>query len=128
MEFLKICGIVAICCAAILLFGAREKELSALISSLLYILVMLYVITQVGELITALQNCFSFVDMPTYLPLLLKAAGVALIGGIASSVCESAGQKSAARAIDLLSVIEILCMSMPIIKELLAKIWDILGV
>ena len=128
MEFLKICGVIAVCCAAVLLFAAREKELAGLISSLIYILVMVYVISRAGELITALKNCFSFEDMPSYLPLLLKAVGVALIGGAASAVCEGTGQKNAARAIDLLSVVEILYISIPIIKELLEKIWGILGV
>lgn len=128
MEFLKICGIVAICCAAVLLFAAREKELTALISSLLYVLVMLYVISQASELITALQKCFDLADMPTCFPILLKAVGVALIGGTASSVCEGTGQKNAARAIELLTVVEILYISVPIIQELLEKIWGILGV
>ncbi len=127
MEFLKICGTAAICCAAVLLFSAREKELAALISSAIYCIVMAYAITRVGELIADLQTRFVIADMPTYFPLLLKAVGVALIGGVASTVCEDAGQKGASRAIDLLAVIEILYIAIPIVRDLLEKIWSILG-
>lgn len=127
MELLKICGAATICGAAVLLFAAREKELTTLISSLMYIIVMLYAISRAGELITSLQTYFRIADMPVYFPLLLKAAGVALIGGVTSSLCEGTGQKSAARAIDLLSVLEILYISLPIIKDLLDKMASIFG-
>lgn len=127
MEYLKICGIAAICCAAILLFAGREKELTTLISLLLYILVMLYAISRVGELFTALRTYIHFEDMSAHFSLFLKAGGIAVIGGIASTVCEGSGQKGAARAIDLLTVLEILYVSMPIVKELLEKIWIMFG-
>lgn len=127
MEFLKICGGAAICCAAVALFAAREKELTTLISTLIYIIVMLYVISRAGELLTMLQTYFNMENVPTYVPLLLKAVGIALIGGVASSVCEGAGQKGASRAIDLLTVLEILYIAIPIVKELLEKTRNILG-
>lgn len=127
MEFLKICGTAAICCAAIMVFGGREKELASLISSLIYIIVMFCFLTRAGELISSLKVFAGTENVSMHFPLLLKIGGIALIGAVASTICENTGQRSASSAIDLLSVLEILYISIPIVKELLEKVSYIFG-
>lgn len=122
MEYLRICGAVALCSAAILLFVGREKELVKLISSLLYMAVTLCVLTRAKELITQAHSYLHATNFSFDFAILLKAGGIAWIGTVASTICENTGQASAARAIDLLSVLEILYISMPILRELLDKI------
>ena len=127
MEFISICGAAAICCGAVLLFAGREKELSSLIASLIYVVIILYGVTRIGDLLTSLQSYLSGIESVPHLALFLKIGGIAIVGTIASVLCENAGQKGAAGAIDLLTVLEILYMSIPVIQEFIDRVFRILG-
>lgn len=127
MEFLNICGIAAICCSSILVFAGRERELSVLISCVLYCIIMLYALSQIEELLSTFRTYQSGLDLPKHFSLLLKCGGVAIVGAIASAICENAGQTSAAKAIDLLTVLETLFIALPIFKELMEKVSSFFG-
>ena len=128
MVYLKICGIASICSALILVFVGREKELTALISSLLYVTVMLYAIARGEDLVLALQSIFQNLEKPKHCQVLLKTCGIALTGTVASSICNGVGQKEASKAIEFLTVLEIMAMSVPVFKDLLTQVSNIFGV
>lgn len=127
MEFLGICGLIAVSSAALLILSSREKEISQIISALIYVIVFVYVLTRATELWSMFKSFFTFAD--TYLPMqyLLQAGGVALFGTVTATVCEEVGQKGASRTIETLAMIEILYITFPMIKEIFEKLFKVFG-
>lgn len=126
-EFIGLCALAAVCSSAILLISKGEKELSVLISSVMYILVMIYVISRAGELFKALREQFDIELNFHNADILLKVGGIALISTVASSICDGTGQKGVSCAIEIFAVIEIITLSMPLILDLFSKIFTLFG-
>ena len=124
-EFFAICGVLALCSAALLVLGGREKELSVLISAVIYVIATVFVLSKTSALI---KNSASFFDKAeAVLPVkyIMQAGGAAVFGAVTSSVCEGVGQKGVAQAIETLTVIEMICMFMPIGKNLVEKLFTV---
>lgn len=126
-EFIGMCALAAVCSSAILLISKGEKELAIIISSVVYILVMIYVISRAGELFKALREQFDIeLNFPN-VDILLKVGGIALVSTVASSICDGTGQKGVSGAIEVFAIIEIIALSMPLIIELFSKIFTLFG-
>ena len=61
------------------------------------------------------------------LTLLLKAAGVGLTAEIAGAVCADAGCGSLAKAVRLLGTAAMLCLSVPMLEELMEFVPEMIG-
>ena len=61
------------------------------------------------------------------LTLLLKAAGVGLTAEIAGAVCADAGCGSLAKAVRLLGTAAMLCLSVPMLEELMEFVQEMIG-
>ena len=61
------------------------------------------------------------------LSLLLKAAGVRLTAEIAGAVCADAGCGSLAKAVRLLGTAAMLCLSVPMLEELMEFVQEMIG-
>lgn len=126
MNFINICALLIICSMSILIFSKSEKELTVIISSALYIIVMIYAIANIGQLIDNLRQYVSGTSFLNF-EIILKIGGISIISAITSSICESAGQKGTANAIETVAMVEIIILLLPILKETLTSIFDILG-
>ncbi len=121
MDFIKICGFAALCGTLTLIIASREKELTALANSLLYVIIMLYAITRASKFIESIKAIFTYGSEIPYLNYILSIIGIATVGTVASSICENSGQKSISSSIELMAVIEIFIIATPIFKDLLTK-------
>lgn len=59
--------------------------------------------------------------------ILLKVAGIGMIGEMASMICSDAGNSALGKALQILATVLILCLSLPLFQRLLELIGDILG-
>ena len=128
IDFLRICGFSAICSAIILMLSKKEQELSSLISSLVFILACSYILFRGENLIRICWQYFPTEYVAVPFSLLLNLGGISFGCVIASSLCECAGQKAIANAIELLGTVEILFISAPTVLELLQRCFQIIGV
>lgn len=126
MDFISICAFATISGTIILIISKRERELSIIISSIIYIIIMIYVITKVGELISIIKTTFKNIDSESS-KTIISAGGLALISTASSSICKSAGYKEIAYAIEVLTAIEIILISFPSILELFNSIIEFIG-
>lgn len=126
MTFINICALLIICSMSIIIFSKSEKELTLIISSALYIIVMIYAVTYIGQLIESLRQYFNDISYLDF-DLLLKIVGISIISAVTSSVCESTGQKGMASAIETIAIVEIIILLKPFLRETLASIFDIIG-
>lgn len=127
MEILKVCAFAVLSCAAVLLISQREKELSALISALIYIVVMVFAITRTGELYGYIRDNIRLEGEIRYFDVILKSAGVAVVASVASTVCEGTGQKGMVHGIEMLAVLEIMYLCMPVFTDLMMMVLKIFG-
>lgn len=127
MEFVKICGFAVSCGALVLIIANREKELTAAISSVIYIIVMLYAVTRIDELISSIKVIVTASSEIPYINYIISIIGIAIIGAVASALCENTGQKTVAHAIDVITVTEIFIIVLPIFKDILEKAVKIFG-
>lgn len=128
MLYIKICGTACICCALILIFAGREKELTSLISSLIYVTILLFAIARGEELFAVLQSVFSAADKPKHFGHILKAGGISIIGTVCATICEGVGQREAAKAVELITALEILISCVPILQDFMTQVTNIFGV
>lgn len=126
MTFINICALLIICSMSIMIFSKSEKELTLIISSALYIIVMIYAVSHIGQLIESLRQYFNDIRYLDF-DLLLKIGGISIISAVTSSVCESTGQKGMANAIETIAIVEIIILLEPFLKETLSSVFDIIG-
>lgn len=62
-----------------------------------------------------------------WVTVLLKAAGIAIVGELASMVCTDAGNASLAKAVGVLTAAAMLWLAIPLLRGLLELVVDILG-
>ena len=61
------------------------------------------------------------------LSILLKVVGIGLISQVAGLICTDAGNQSLAKALQLITTAVILCISVPLLEEILALLEMVLG-
>lgn len=127
MEFSNICGFIAICGALLIIISIREKELSSILSTIIYITIMVYAISHVESIILFLRNNINFDIKTKYISELLHITGITLLGATASSICESTGQKNLSKTLDLLTVLKVLSVAVPIIFALFNEFSKLFG-
>ena len=108
MDFIGVCGFAAVSSGALLILSSKEKELSKIISAVIYISVFVFIISKVSEYWGEMGDFLALGS--TYLPIetVLKAGGMALLGTVCATVCEDIGQKGTSKALETFTVIEIL--------------------
>ena len=61
------------------------------------------------------------------LEILLKVVGIGMVSQIACLICADAGNQSLGKALQVLTIMVILCISVPILEQMLTLIETILG-
>lgn len=126
MTFVNLCFLLTIASMSVLVFSKYEKDLTAVISSALYIISAIFALSGIEKIINELKKYFARIDSID-LSLLIKIGGMAVVGGIASSLCDSAGQKGLSEIIELVVTVEIMLLLFPIAKEGIESIMHMLG-
>ncbi len=126
MNFADICAFTVVFSSILLIFSKTEKELANVISSVLFISVMLLIIIRFEAIIEPLIPIFEAVkilDSQT----LLKILGICFLTLISVTVCEAVGQKGMVVAIEVFSTVEIISAFFPYIKEIFFKVLEFAG-
>ncbi|MBQ7353006.1 MAG: hypothetical protein IJW54_03260 [Clostridia bacterium] len=76
------------------------------------------VLTMISPLLEYIEKISMNTPVSRYIPILFKALGISLLIHITSDVCYDAGETSLAEKVILFGKIEILALSLPLIKEL----------
>ena len=96
---------ICVCCMVV----------AAAVSYLQPVLDFAYRLIQMGQLDNELLN------------ILLKVVGIGLTSQIAGFICEDAGNKSLGKALQIITTAVILCISVPLLEEVLSLIETVLG-
>ena len=127
MEVIKIIGIALIALIIIILLKQYRPEFAVYISLLTGVLILVLVMGQLAGVISLLQSLANKTSVNmTFLSLLIKITGIAILSEFAVSICRDSGEGAIASKIEIGSKIVIISMSIPIISSLLEIILKIL--
>ena len=124
-EFFAICSVLALCSAALMILSGREKELVVLISSLIYVVAIVYVLSKATSIVKSSSLFFDKAENVLPIKYIMQAGGAAIFGTVTSSVCEDVGQKGVSRAIETLTVMEMLLIFVPMGKSLFENLFNV---
>lgn len=121
-------ALIFVGCILILSIGDRGKEFNVLLSLGVCCAVCLSGVHYL-EPITALLRRLKDLSGPgsSVLSILLKTAGIALIGELASLICSDMGQNALGKATQLLTGITILWMGTPLVEDMIHLLLEVLG-
>ena len=118
-ELVRVLALTALASALLLPVAKRENELAQVSAGLLYLSVFLYAMAQLGGLLGTVRTWLDSAGASVpHADVLLRAAGISLLSAAAAALCEENGQRAAARALELLGVVEVILAAQPILSDL----------
>lgn len=127
MEIIKIIGVALVALIIIIILKQYRPEFAIYISLLTGVLILILVVDKLTGIINLLQSLADKASINgTFLTLLIKITGIALLSEFAVSICKDSGEGAIASKIEIGSKIIIISMSIPIISSLLEVILKVL--
>ena len=118
MSEIKICGLILCVLVVSAFFKQLRSEYSLILRIFATILVTYLSITAISPLLDYINEITKDTAVNKYLPVLLKSLGISLVIHLTADICNDAGETSLAEKITLFGKMEILVLSLPLIKEL----------
>ena len=126
-EIIKIVGIGLSALVIIIILRQYKPEYAIYVSMIAGVLILFLAIEKITWIINLLQTISNKTYInKTFLNILLKITGIAILTEFAVSICNDCGEKAIASKIEIGSKVIIITMSMPIITSLLELIVEIL--
>lgn len=106
----------------------HTKDLSVLLTMVVCAMVILVAIGFLRPVIDFISKIQKIGDVDNdLLTVILKVVGIGLITEFSSLICKDAGNESMGKALQVLSSVVVLWMSLPVFEELLSLLDKILG-
>ncbi len=119
MEIIKICGIALTALFAALLVGEGQKNVGFAVCTAAAVVLIARELTTLVPTVSYLGEAASGYSIYSkYYSALMKALVIACLVKITSDMCSEAGKKTVASAVEICGKIEIIALSLPLIKEL----------
>lgn len=127
MDIIKIIGIGLISLIITIILKQYKPEFSIYISLIAGILILYLVMDKLTGIIDLLKSLAQKTSISnSFLLILLKITGIAILTEFAESVCKDAGEVAIAKKIELGGSIIIIAISVPILSKLLETILMVL--
>ena len=127
MEIIKIIGIGLISLVIITIVKQYKPEFAMYVSLMAGALILILAFDKLADIIKLLRNLASKSSINgTFITLLLKITGIAILTEFAVSICKDAGENAIANKMDIGGKIMIVAVSVPIISSLLETVTKVL--
>ena len=127
MDIIKIIGIALISLVIITIVKKYKPEFSVYISLMAGCIILFLAFDKLADIINLLSNLASRSSINgSFITLLLKITGIAILTEFAVSICKDAGESSIANKVDIGGKIMIVAVSVPIISGLLEIVVKVL--
>lgn len=127
MEIFKVVAIGLVGTILAIILKQYKSEYSIYISIITGIIIIMYMITDISNIVKLINGLINKSSINTaFISLLLKITGIAILVEFASSICMDSGESSIAKKIDIAGKVVVISMSIPIISTLLETVLKIL--
>ncbi len=126
--FLKAIAGVFISLILWLCLEKSEKNISLLLTLAACVMLLASAVSILNPVIAFVEKLQQVGNLnKEYIKVILKVVGVGLISEISALICKDAGNESMGKALQIVSAVIVLLMSIPIFEKLLELLNDILG-
>ena len=126
--FLKISSGVLVASVLSLVISGYCKDISLLLTLFVCAAVLIAAATYLEPIIDFAQRLIQIGNISQdYLQVLYKIAGIGLISQVSVMICSDAGNQSMGKVLQIITSLVILCVSIPLLEEILTLIETILG-
>ena len=118
MTAVRLCGMALIVCISGLAIRQIRPDAAKAAAIVGAVIIGGYALTEMIPTVEYLKNLDGSGNYPEYLKLMLKGAGIAIIGETVSDICRECGEQSLGGKIELACRLEIIAISLPVIKSI----------
>lgn len=127
LDIVKIIGVGITALIIIIILKQYKPEFTVYVSIIVGVIILLMVMDKLSAVVNILSSLASKTGTgSTFLKILLKITGIAILTEFAVSICKDSGETAIASKIDLGGKIIIISISIPIITALLELLIQIL--
>ena len=127
--FLRTCAAALVAVILILILKKQGSDWSVVLALLVCCMILIVACSFLAPVLDFLRQLRTLTGLdPDLLIVLLKAAGIGLVGEIAALICQDSGNSALGKGIQILSSVVILWLSIPLFERMLALLQRILGV
>lgn len=127
-QFLQAIALVLVAVIVTIVVGRQSRDISLVLSLAVCVVVLLAGAAFLEPVMEFLQEVQALGNLDKqFLTILLKAAGIGLLSEIAGLICSDAGESAMGKAIQMLANAAIAWISLPLLRQLLALLEEVLG-
>ena len=119
MDSTKICIIGLLCVLLCVLLGEFKSSFSAVIKMSCSLLLFLFALGTLSPVLDFFKSMGEGSSISSYMSIIIRALGISFCSSISSDICRDAGTPALASAIELVSKVEIIVLTLPLIKEII---------
>ena len=118
MEIIKVCGITVCILCICMIFKHIKEEYSLFLRILVTVGISIFSIAIFYPILKYIEEISYGSSVNTYIPILIKALGIAMMIQITSDICKDCGEGAIAQRVEMVGKAEILILSLPLIKDI----------
>ncbi len=127
-TYLQMVSLVLVTVILCIVLNRQGKDISVLLTILVICAVLGAVATYLHPVIDFVTHLQTIGNLDAnVISILWKAVGIGLLGEISSMVCQDSGNSSLGKAIQIMTTVTVVWMSIPLMNALLDLIQKILG-
>ena len=120
MELVKVCGIVICAISVCMIFKNMRADYTLFVRLLITIGISIVSISVLYPLFKVINEISTGTEINKYIPVLIKALGIALTVQITADICRDCSESAIAERVELFGKAEILVLCIPLITDLIS--------
>lgn len=126
--FFRTCATAMVAVILILILKKQGSDWAVVLALLVCCMVLVAACSFLEPVLSFLRRLRTLTGLDSgLLAILLKAAGIGLIGEIAALICQDSGNSALGKGIQILSSVVVLWLSIPLFEQMLELLQRILG-
>ena len=125
--FLKVTAAILLAAILTLVLSKQGAEIYLLLTIAVSCMILIAALTYIKPILDFSRKLVTIGGIRTeLLEILLKVVGIGMISQIAGLICADSGNQSLGKALQIMTIAVILCLSIPVLEEMLSLIETVL--
>lgn len=126
--YMRSAALVLLAVILTLVISRQSRDMSILLSLGACVIVMISCVSFLSPIIEFIRELRRIGDLEqAFLGILLKCVGVGLLSELAALICADAGENAMGKSLQILSGIVIVWLSLPLMKQVIVLLEEVLG-
>lgn len=127
MDIVKVCAFCITAVILVTILKEQNKAVATMISIVAGVIVMLYVVSNIDGIFSALNNIAGVSSVESkYFALILKISGITYLIEFGKNLCMDTGETALGTKLEMAGKVMIVTLTLPILTEILNQIVGVL--